>query len=320
MNQTATLPLFPMFPAAGRPAADAEALRRRAGVDYFDLLVREILNKSQASAAARLPFDWTINPYRGCEFGCVYCYARGTHSFFESTSAEDFETRIFVKRRAAEKLTHRLRKTDLRGQTIAIGTATDPYQPAEKHFGVTRSLLEVFAGVEGLNLSITTKSPLILNDLDLLTELDRRHAVEVRVSITTVDRELARKLEPAAPDPQARLRAVQCLSEAGIDVIVNCMPVMPGINDGDRQLEPLFEAAMAAGAVDIHQSALFLKSASRDKFFPWLKTEFPHLVGMYQRLFAHGDYIEGGAKDQLLSNFRRLRLQHGLPRAQAARA
>nr|MBP9823314.1 radical SAM protein [Thermoanaerobaculia bacterium] len=273
MYQEATLPLFPMLPAAGRPAPDAEALRRRAGVDYFDLLVREILNKSESSL---LPFDWTINPYRGCEFGCVYCYARSTHGFFESTSPDDFESRIFVKRNAAERLTQRLRKRDLRGQTIAIGTATDPYQPAEKHFGVTRSLLEVFSGVEGLNLSITTKSPLILKDLDLLAELDRRHAIEIHLSITTLDRELAKKLDPAAPDPQARLRAVERLAEAGIAVTVNCMPVMPGINDSEYELEPLFEAAAAAGAVDVHQQALSLKPASRAKFFPWLKAEFPH--------------------------------------------
>jgi DNA repair photolyase len=254
--------------------------------------VREILNKSESSL---LPFDWTINPYRGCEFGCVYCYARSTHGFFESTSPDDFESRIFVKRNAAERLTQRLRKRDLRGQTIAIGTATDPYQPAEKHFGVTRSLLEVFSGVEGLNLSLTTKSPLILQDLDLLAELDRKHAIEIHMSITTVDRDLARKLDPAAPDPQARLRAVERLAEAGIAVTVNCMPVMPGINDSEAELSALFEAAAAAGAVDVHQQALFLNRASRDKFFPWLKAEFPHLVGMYQRLYARGDYLDAAA-------------------------
>ena len=317
MYQEATLPLFPMLPAAGRPAPDAEALRRRAGVDYFDLLVREILNRSES---ANLPFDWTINPYRGCEFGCVYCYARATHGFFESTSPDDFESRIFVKRNAAERLRQRLRKSDLRGQTIAIGTATDPYQTADTQYGVTRSLLEAFTAVEGLNLSITTKSPLVLKDLDLLAELDRRHAMEIHMSITTVDRVLARKLDPKAPDPQARLRAVERLAEAGIAVTVNCMPVMPGINDGEAELGPLFEAALAAGAIDVHQSALFLNRASRDKFFPWLKEEFPHLVGMYQRLYARSDYLEGSAKDQLLATFRRLRLQHGLPRAQAAHA
>jgi len=317
MYQEATLPLFPMLPAAGRPAPDAEALRRRAGVDYFDLLVREILNKSEARS---LPFDWTINPYRGCELGCVYCYARSTHGFFDSTGPEEFETRIFVKRSAAEKLALRLRKSDLRGQTIAIGTVTDPYQPAEQQFGVTRSLLEVFAGVEGLHLSLTTKSPLVLKDLDLLAELDRRHSIEIHLSITTLDRDLARKLEPGAPDPQARLRAAERLAEAGIAVIVNCMPVMPGINDGEAELAPLFAAAVAAGAVDVHPQALFLQPATRDKFFPWLKAEFPHLVGVYQRLYARSDFLEGSAKDQLLTHFRRLRLQHGLPRAQAARA
>ena len=318
MYQEATLPLFPMLPAAGRPAPDAEALRRRAGVDYFDLLVREILNKSESSL---LPFDWTINPYRGCEFGCVYCYARSTHGFFESTSPDDFESRIFVKRNAAERLTQRLRKSDLRGQTIAIGTATDPYQPAEKHFGVTRSLLEVFSGVEGLNLSLTTKSPLILKDLDLLAELDRRHAIEVHMSITTLDRELARRLDPAAPEPQARLRAVERLAEAGIAVTVNCMPVMPGINDSEYELEPLFEAAAAAGAVDVHPASALPQAGEPRQVLPLVEGGVPCTsLGMYQRLYARSDYLEGSAKDQLLANFRRLRLQHGFPRAQAARA
>lgn len=314
---TATLPLFPTLPVVGRPSSGAKALRQRAGVDYFDLLVREILNRTESS---RLPFDWTINPYRGCEFDCVYCYARYTHGFFEVSRPEDFESKIFVKRNAAQRLLQRLRKSDLRGQSIAIGTATDPYQPAEKHFRVTRSLLRVFAEVEGLALSITTKSPLVLEDLDLLTELDRRHAIEVHVTLTTVDRRLARKLEPAAPDPEARLRTIRELSEAGITVTVNCMPVMPGINDGEAQLVPLFEAALAAGATDVHQQALFLRPASRARFFPWLQEEFPHLVGMYQRLYARGDFLEAHAKEQLLTIFRRLRLELGLPRQRAARA
>jgi DNA repair photolyase len=313
----ATLPLFPALPVIGRPAPDAEILRHRAGVDYFELLVREILNRSDA---ARLPFDWTINPYRGCEFGCVYCYARYTHGFFDTSRPEEFETKIYVKSNAAERLRQRLRKSDLRGQTIAIGTATDPYQGAERQFRVTRRLLRVFAETEGLNLSVTTKSPLILDDLELLTELDRRHSVEVRMTLTTVDRRLARKLEPAAPDPEARLRAIRELSDAGIAVTVNCMPVMPGINDGESTLEPLFDAAMEAGATDVHQQALFLRPASRAVFFPWLEAEFPELLSLYRRLYARGDYLEGKAKDQLLATFRKLRLQRGLPRQRALRA
>lgn len=313
----ATLPLFPALPILGRPAPEAEALRQRAGVDYFELLVREILNRSEA---ARLPFDWTINPYRGCEFGCVYCYARYTHGFFDGSRPEEFETKIFVKSNAAERLRQRLRRSDLRGQTIAIGTATDPYQGAEKQFRVTRRLLQTFAEVDGLTLSITTKSPLVLDDLELLTELDRRHAVEVHVTLTTVDRRLARKLEPAAPDPEARLRTIRALAEAGIAVTVNCMPVMPGINDSPAELEPLFEAAVEAGATDVHQQALFLRPASRAVFFPWLEAEFPKLVPIYRRLYDRGDFLDGRAKEQLLATFRKLRLQHGLPRARAARA
>ncbi len=315
MIQDATLPLFPILPV-GRPAPDVEALRRRAGVEYFDLAVRELLNRCDAP---NLPFEWTINPYRGCEFGCVYCYARYTHGFLDLGDPLEFERKIFVKREAAEKLRRRLRKSDLRGSSIALGTATDPYQPAERHHGVTRSLLEVFVGAEGLDLSVTTKSPLILRDLDLLQELDRRHSVEIHVTVTTLDAALARELEPAAPDPAARLRTVARLAEAGLAVTINCMPVMPGINDGEESLAPLFAAASEAGARDVHQQALFLRPASRKTFFPWLAERFPHLVGLYRRLYSRGDYLDGAARDQLLATFRRLRLQHGMPRALPAR-
>ncbi len=316
MIQEATLPLFPILPP-GRALPDAEALRSRAGVDYFELAVREILNRCDAP---NLPFAWTINPYRGCELGCVYCYARYTHGFLDLGDPLEFERKIFVKREAAEKLRRRLRRSDLRGSAIAIGTATDPYQPAEKHHGVTRSLLEVFGESDGLDLSLTTKSPLVLRDLDLLCELDRRHSVEIHVTLTTVDGVLARELEPAAPDPAARLRTVRRLSEAGLAVTVNCMPVLPGINDGEEQLVPLFDAALAAGARDLHHQALFLRPASRRVFFPWLERSHPNLVGLYRRLYARGDYLDGRAREQLLATFRRLRLERGLPRARPVRA
>ena len=168
--------------------------------------------------------------------------------------------------------------------------------------------------------SRTTKSPLIVRDLDLLTELDRRNAVEVHITITSVDPRLARRLEVQAPDPQARLRTVSRLAEAGISTRVNCMPVMPGINDGEEALVPLFERAKAAGATDVHAAALFLRPATRAVFFPWLEEEFPGLVGLYRRLFAHRDYLGEAAKDALLKTYRRLRLEPGLPRPLAGRA
>ena len=316
MSHAATLPLFPELPVAGRPSREAIPLRSRSGVDYLDLVTKEILNRVDSP---RLPFQWTINPYRGCEFGCAYCYARDTHSFFELDASDDFETKIFVKRRAADRLRRQLAKSDLRGQTIAIGTATDPYQPAEKQFEITRSLLEVFDEVDGLALSITTKSPLLLRDLELLERLDRRHAVEVHVTITTVDPALARRLESHAPDPKSRLHLVERLAEVGIATRVNCMPLMPGINDDEEVLTPLFEAAAKAGAQQITANPIFVKGKSRDHFFAWLEREFKELLPLYRHLFAHRDYLDDAARERVLMTFRRLRLQHGFPRGAAGR-
>ena len=311
-----TLPLFPALPVPGRPEPGAPALRRRAGVEYLDLLSRDVLNRV---TSPRLPFGWTINPYRGCELGCTYCYARDTHGFFELGDPLDFETRIFVKRRAAASLRRRLQRSDLRGETIAIGTATDPYQPAEKHYGVTRSLLEVLREAEGLTLALTTKSPLVLRDLDLLVELDRRHAVEVHVTVTTVDSALARRIEVHAPDPQARLRTVRALSEAGLSTRVNCMPVMPGINDGEEVLAPLLAAAKAAGAGHVTANPLFLKPVARAHFFAWLEREFPELRALYGKLYGRRDYLDEAAQERLLTTFRRLRLAAGFPQSRTGR-
>src|SRR2546426_3348022 len=280
--------LFPSLPPVGRPDPDAAAVRCRAGVEYHDLTIRDMLNRN---SNRRLPFTWTINPYRGCEFGCAYCYARYTHGFFDLNNWEDFETKIYVKRGAAESLKRFLKRVEAKREPIAIGTATDPYQPAEHKSRVTRSLLEVFRRCSGLVLSITTKSPLILRDLDLLTELRKLHDLSVHVTITTVDNGLARKLEPYAPDPRARLRAVSKLAREGIATSVFCMPVMPGINDSEEVLRPLFRAAREARALDVIPNTLFLRPAARARFFPWLEEEFPELLPRYQALYGKNDYL-----------------------------
>ena len=195
-----------LAPPPGRPDLEAEPLwqrsRRDGGVEYRPLGVRNILNRATGAPG------WTINPYRGCEIGCTYCYARYTHEFLNLHRWQDFERRIFVKQDAVTSLRRALRRGSLAGEHIAIGTVTDPYQPAEHQFGVTRSILECLREAEGLEISINTKSPLILQDLGLLTELDRRHSVTVGVTITTLDHRLARKLEPQAADPAARMRAM----------------------------------------------------------------------------------------------------------------
>lgn len=304
-----------LLPIACKPFPGGAALplvpaRGHSGVEYRELAVREILNRSHGR---HLPFNWTINPYRGCELGCTYCYARYTHGFFNLDRWQDFERKIFVKRGAAAALERKLRRTDLTGQAIAIGTATDPYQPAEGRYRVTRSLLEVFARVEGLEISIATKSPLILRDLDLLTRLDRGHAISVEMGMTTLDPRLARRIERRAPDPGDRLEAVERLAAAGIATRVHCVPIMPGINDREKTLRPLLEAARDAGAFDVVADPLVLRSAARSRFWPWLRDEFPELEGRYRRLFTSRDHLGRAAKEKLLAVFRALRLQHGFP-------
>src|SRR6185295_5436418 len=316
MSAQALLPILPLAPPIGRPDPDAEAVRSRAGVEYFGLKIREILNRCTAD---RMPFTWTVNPYRGCEFGCTYCYARYTHNFFDLGQWADFERKIFVKEGAPEALLKRLRKAALQGQPIAIGTATDPYQPAERHHGVTRSLLEMFARVEGLEISITTKSPLVLRDLDLLTELDARHSISIHLSITTLDPRLARRMEPHAPDPRARLRTVRRLAAAGLRTSVFCMPILPGINDGERDLRPLLEAAREAGADDVVGGAVYLRPAAKARFMPWLDDEFPELAARYRRLFGTRDYLSDEERARTLATFRRLRLEYGFPQANPGR-
>lgn len=320
MQAQALLPIFGQIGqplALGRPDPDAAPSRRKAGVEYFPLQVRSILNRSRA---ARLPFDWTINPYRGCEFGCTYCYARYTHNFFDLTGWKSFESKIFFKQNAASALRGELKRRSLKGQRIAIGTVTDPYQPAERHFEITRALLEVFTHVEGLDLAITTKSPLILRDLDLLTDLDKKHTVSVNITLTTVDPVLARRTELRAPTPGARLRAIEGLAQEGIATQVFCMPIMPEINSSEESLWPLLERARDYGALDVIASPLFLKRDAKARFMPWLQKEFPDLVPLYRRLFGNRNYLEPLYSERLLERFRRLRLRAGFPHTRPGRA
>src|SRR5262252_6877276 len=186
--------LEPATPLVGiaRLAAHGEAIAEGHHVEYLTIENRSLLARCTSS---RVPFDWMINPYRGCEFGCKYCYARYTHEFMELRDSLDFERRIYVKQHTAWLLRQELKQVR-RGQPIAIGTATDPYQPAERKFGITRSILEEFARHEGLSLGLVTKSDLILRDLDLLREISSRNRLSIHMTVTTVKTDLARILEP----------------------------------------------------------------------------------------------------------------------------
>ncbi|MFN3649583.1 MAG: radical SAM protein [Armatimonadota bacterium] len=304
-------------PAAGaaakgiaRLAADAPELDHRNEVEYRDLPCRSILNRVQSS---RVPFELGINPYRGCEFGCVYCYARYTHEFMELEQWLDFERRVFVKRGAPEALRSDLARMDLDGKWIAIGTATDPYQPAERRYGVTRSLLELFARRRGMRLSITTKSDLVTRDLDLLQRIAAANEIEVNVTVTTPHHALSRRIEPRAPRPDRRLGAVKTLSSAGIRAGVFVMPVMPRINDRLEDLDLLMRQARVAGASYLAAQVLFLRSCSRKRFFPFIEEEFPELLPHYRRLYgshrtpALAEYTRG-----MTQSLQALKRKHGL--------
>jgi DNA repair photolyase len=312
----AALPLFPTTKPIGRPDPDAAAVRTRSGVEFFQLDVRDVLNRCTNREMA---FTRTINPYRGCEFGCTYCYARYTHSFFDLDRWQDFERKIYVKQDAARSLERALRSSELQGQKIAIGTVTDPYQPAERHYGVTRSILQVFEKASGLDINITTRSPLILRDLELLARLDRRHSITVNFTVTTLDPATARRIEPRAPEPEARLRAVRALASESIPTQIFCMPVMPGINSTESQLRPVFEAAAEYEAQDVVAGALFLRPAARKRFWPWLEREFPQLEGRYRALYGESDYLSSPQKERLLAPFEALRMAYGFPRRVAGR-
>src|SRR3989442_8214329 len=192
-----TEPPVPALVGIARMAAASPRVRERAEVEYFALPSRSTLNRE---SSGRMPFAWTINPYRGCEFGCKYCYARYTHEFMEMLPA-DFEDKIYAKAYPAHLLRQELSRID-RKDAIAIGTATDPYQPAERRFRRTRAILEVFAKERGWHLGMITKSDLITRDLDVLAEIAQRNVLNVHVTVTTTDEKLARLLEPRAPRPE----------------------------------------------------------------------------------------------------------------------
>jgi DNA repair photolyase len=258
-----------------------------------------------------MPFRWTINPYRGCEFGCVYCYARYTHEFLELRDPMDFERRIFVKRMAGEVLQRTLSRTPIGADQIAIGTATDPYQPAERKFELTRSMLKVFATVGGLNLSITTKSALVARDLDLLCEINRRSRLSVNFSLITLKRRLQRILEPRAPRPSVRLAAIAKLTAAGIHCNVLMMPMIPGLTDAPASIEGVIRAARRAGASGVWWRSLFLKPAAARRFLPFIKENFPAEDARFSAWYGHSTYAPRSYDDSLRPVFDRLKRKYG---------
>jgi DNA repair photolyase len=290
-----------------RLAAESPRLDAKNRVDYFDLPARSFLAKCDSE---RLPFRWMINPYRGCEFGCKYCYARYAHEFMELRDPLDFERRIYVKQFDPNAFQRELRRLD-QGESIVMGSATDPYQPAERRYRVTRAILEEFAKTAGFCLGITTKSQLVTRDIDVLQEIARRHYLTVSMTVTTVDAELARALEPMAPRPDLRLAAVRKLTSHGIRVTVFNSPVLPLLNDSDASLDAVAQAARAAGARGFGGGILFLKPCARQVFLPFLEERFPALVRRYRERFERSAYLRGDYPERIKERLARIRRRYG---------
>jgi DNA repair photolyase len=266
-----------------RLASHAETTDNGHLTEYRALQVRSILNTSVSKRG--LPFRKSINPYRGCEFACRYCYARYTHEFMELRDPELFERLIFIKQNAAWLLRQELRK--LRpSEEIAMGTATDPYQPIERRARVTRSLLEVMAECKGMRLGIVTKSTLILRDLDLLLRFAEHNRLSLHITITTPDTKLARILEPRAPRPDLRFKTVAALRKAGLRTGILCCPIMPGITDTLAAFDAMARRAKEANASFLAANPLFLKPCSKETFLGFVREHFPALEPSYEKRYG----------------------------------
>jgi DNA repair photolyase len=320
-----------MFDLEHTPGGMPPLLGEQKDIRYFGTDPRSILNSPTATG---MPF-WSVNPYVGCAFGCAYCYARYAHRYVAerlsaSPSAADmvkdelrelppwlaFERRIFVKREAASILRRELKRPArmraLLRETVVIGTATDPYQPAERRYRITRGVLETLAEQRGLSVTIITKSPLVTRDVDVLLRIAAVSQLSVHVSLITADRELARRLEPRAPTPEARLRAIARLRAHGIEVGVNVMPVLPGITDSPHLLDSLVRSIAAANASYLGACALRLQSAARQRYLPFIEQEFPHLAARYRSTYARSHQVGERYRQGLREHFRALCAAHGV--------
>lgn len=293
-----------------RLASEAVVLAAPNTVEYYQLQTRSVLNRCSNS---EMPFMWTINPYRGCEFGCKYCYARYTHEFLEIDDGLLFERKIYAKVDAAKALLKDLTREKINGRPIAIGTATDPYQPAERRFQITRRILEVLAQCRGLDLSITTKSALVARDIGVIKDISRHNRIRVNISIITPDSRLAHRLEPRAPSPSHRFRAMRALADGGIEAGIYVMPILPGITDSRANLQCLLQQAKESGACFAASNVVCLRPCAQKQFYPFLQSEFPNLYRAYVRRFSRGAYTSEEYRKRMRARFREVRERLGLP-------
>jgi DNA repair photolyase len=256
-------------------------------VRFYEVRARSALNR--VPAASRMPFRWTVNPYRGCTHACVYCFARPTHTYLDFNAGRDFEREIVVKVNAPEVLRVELSRPSWTHEHVAMGTNTDPYQWVESRYRLMPGIWEALRDSD-TPCSVLTKSPLLLRDLPIMLEIAKRTAFGANLSIPTLDEKAWRATEPHTPNPRARLEAVAELNRAGIPTGILIAPLMPGINDSPEQVQEIIDLAAEAGATSIGGIALHLRGEVRGIFFDWLRTHRPDLVGRYEELYRRGAY------------------------------
>jgi DNA repair photolyase len=264
------------------------------GIEFIEVEAKSVINHVPGGA---MPFDWTINPYRGCTHACVYCFARSTHTYLDMDAGRDFETKIVVKVNAPDVLRRELAAPRWNADHIAMGTATDPYQRAEGRYGLMPRIIEALT--ERRNpFSILTKGTLILRDLDLLVEARRTADVSTAFSIGTLDEDAWRRTEPGTPHPRRRLEAVAALNDAGVPCSVLVAPILPGITDRPAQLREIVAAAIDAGATQVSPILLHLRPGIREQYLPWLEEHYPELLPRYLEMYRR-PYAPASARKEL---------------------
>lgn len=301
-------PEVPVLKGIARMAADAPIIDEGHLIDFRPLPVRSILNR--VSSRRGFGFDRSINPYRGCEFGCRYCYARYTHEFMELRDPYLFERQVYMKENAAWLLRQELRNLSPE-EGIAIGTATDPYQPIERDAKITRSLLEVLASRSDLRIGLVTKSTLVTRDIDLFRKIAARNSITINITITTLDTRLARILEPRAPRPDLRLKTLAELRRAGLRAGVLCCPLMPGLTDTYVALDSVAAAAKQAGACFFYANPLFLKPCSKGVFEEFIAKNFPHLLAGYQERYRERAFVSTAYRKRVMQIVETVKKKHG---------
>ncbi|MGP5265629.1 Rv2578c family radical SAM protein [Brachybacterium alimentarium] len=279
------------------------------GVTFHEVTAKSALNK--VPAASSMPFDWTVNPYRGCSHACVYCFARSSHRYLDLDAGADFDQQVIVKVNVAEVLRTELAKRSWARELVALGTNTDPYQRAEGRYRLMPGIIDAL-GESGTPISILTKGTLLRRDLPQLGSAAEKVPVDLSMSIAVFDDELQKAVEPGTPSTAARLATVRAAADAGFRVTVFLMPIMPWLTDSNAQLESALAQIAEAGAVRVVFGALHLRPGAKEWFLEWIQREHPELAVGYQRFYGNASYAPSGYRKDLARRVRPLLARHGL--------